>query len=786
MPEWYREEIMVAIGTKTVLWYDLSPEFKDARSLPARDTGIDSANETVAVQVKCRPTSKRVDWSEIAKFIASAKTGPKPFEKARLITDSDVNVSKVRDSVYERWYLSDKTKEMITAKLHQLVSSSIGPTPLIPVLTLQVTSPPLQVVPSQVSVPTLRDYQLDILQKIESGKASSVSIPCGTGKSYIMAGYIDRHRSEKTVIFVPTILLLEQMCSLLTEFAIPHQGVGTGYTDQISDVAAFISSNVYVCVYNSAYKLQQLSFDAVFIDEAHHVNIPEIYESDEEEASSCDEVAKCVEAIGKMSLSSTLPQGASFANVLKSLRTKRTLYFSATLDKADCKIDLRQMINDGHLSDYDIHIPCYSSPITDEQVVFLLERHSEYGHALLYSNRCERAKSVSDALNKAGILCGYFDGTTPPKERLATLESFKRGDIRCLSTVNTLGEGIDIKIADACIFIDHRNSKTAIVQCAGRILRRHPEKIMAHVVISACDDEEPSVCRFMRAIIGEDSLVMDSAIHHGCRISSSAGPRHLSISADIQRESPKDDDEEEFDTRCSLLGEGLYTSLGKCLVGMWEANYYRLLHYVAINHKSPPRAAVFEGFNLGRWVDKQRQAIAGRRTITPERVNKLLAIKECIWSQVHDAEWMVTYEEVDRFCETNRRVPFQTDIFVGKNLGMWATYQRTQYRQSKLSPDRIALLNELTGWYWDQEQDEQWNRNYEILLRYVAANHFLPRRGEIFEGVNIGDWVHNRQQTMNGTGRCTMTAEIVSRLEAIPGWTWHGTGRKAAKKAARK
>jgi superfamily II DNA or RNA helicase len=767
LPDWYRQEILAAIALKTVLWFDLSPEFKDARGLPARDMGIDCANETLAVQVKHRPLSKRINWSEITNFYTAAKADPKPFASAILITEKDVRIRSVKQGLYERKCLSDATRDRILGEAERRKSCPVQEESVVSAdqstgqstgqstdkgTCLQQSEAPQAAIPMEVTaefkgVPVLRDYQLDILKEIESGETSSVSIPCGSGKSYIMAGYASNHREEKIVIFVPSILLLEQMCDLLDKFAIPRQAIGTGHTDSIEKIS--FEANVRVCVYNSARKIKDESFDMIFVDEAHHVHVPEVYVSEDRIVS--DDSDK------------------SFSAVLPTIKTKRTVYFSATLDDADYKMDLRKMIEDGYLSDYDIHIPCYSRPIDNEQIVFLLEKHVEYGHVLLYSNRCERAKAVSDILNEKEIPCGYFDANTPTKERLRILEAFKKGEIRCLSTVNTLGEGVDIKIADTCIFVEHRGSRISTVQCVGRILRRHPEKVMAHVVLPACDDEEASVQHLMRAIIGEDSLVGSSISKKGCRTFSSVGP----LQREVSQESPDNDDGPQIE--CVLLGEGLYTSLGKCLIGMWDVNYQRLLRYVSIEKKIPPRACVFEDTLLGRWVDRQRQAYTGRRYITPERIAKLNAIPGWFWEKDWDAQWNNSYEVVARYCKLHGSVPAQSEVFEGVKVGYWVTYQRSQHRGSesnKLTLTRTRLLEQLPGWYWEAGLEDQWMKKYNILLRYVEEHKRLPASGNRIEGEDIGRWITNLKKSNEGELKCKITPERRALLEAVPGWTW--------------
>ena len=57
--------------------------------------------------------------------------------------------------------------------------------------------------------------------------------------------------------------------------------------------------------------------------------------------------------------------------------------------------------------------------------------------------------------------------------------------VHVLVTVEVLGEGINIPNADTCMFVEPRNSYRSIIQAIGRVLRHHPAKTLAHIVLPA-------------------------------------------------------------------------------------------------------------------------------------------------------------------------------------------------------------------------------------------------------------------------------------------------------------
>ncbi|MCT7372655.1 DEAD/DEAH box helicase [Mycolicibacterium llatzerense] len=66
-------------------------------------------------------------------------------------------------------------------------------------------------------MPTLRDYQTEAIQRwntitADGGTRASMILPTGTGKTVVAAQLIPHGHTDRTVFFVPTVVLLEQTC----------------------------------------------------------------------------------------------------------------------------------------------------------------------------------------------------------------------------------------------------------------------------------------------------------------------------------------------------------------------------------------------------------------------------------------------------------------------------------------------------------------------------------------------------------------------------------------------
>ena len=108
---------------------------------------------------------------------------------------------------------------------------------------------------------------------------------------------------------------------------------------------------------------------------------------------------------------------------------------------------------------------------------------------LAYCNSVAEAKRFRMVLRKLGLAAWHINGKTPSIEASKlVIEEFAgplQKPVHVLVTVEVLGEGINIPNADTCMFVEPRNSYRSIIQAIGRVLRHHPAKTLAHIVLPA-------------------------------------------------------------------------------------------------------------------------------------------------------------------------------------------------------------------------------------------------------------------------------------------------------------
>ncbi len=109
-------------------------------------------------------------------------------------------------------------------------------------------------------------------------------------------------------------------------------------------------------------------------------------------------------------------------------------------------------------------------------------------------------------------------------------------------------------------------------------------------------------------------------------------------------------------------------------------------------------------------------------------------------------------------------------------LGAWVIHCRKEHRRGRLSPERVVILEAMSGWTWDPIED-QFKMGLDALQAYVAreGHAHVPLRHR--EGdFALGRWVQTRRLAYR---RGKLSPERIAALEGVLGWTWTTRRRSA-------
>jgi hypothetical protein len=274
-------------------------------------------------------------------------------------------------------------------------------------------------------------------------------------------------------------------------------------------------------------------------------------------------------------------------------------------------------------------------------------------------------------------------------DRARILRDFASGKLCALSTVGTISEGQDLPCADTCIFAEPRQSRVAVVQCIGRVLRKHDAKIMAHVVVPYTHDDEAEVARIISAL--EDPRITHTFRARGNRVEIVSG--HKVREDDMARE---DDERAIGDAR--ILYESIFNRLGVTIRGSFDIKLDVLREFVAEFNRIPTQREQYRDIRLGGWIRTLRQS-KKRGTLSQDRIRACESIPHWVWSALVCA-FQTNLDVLREFVAEFNRIPTQSEQYRDIRLGEWIRTLRKSKKRGTLSQDRIRACESITHWVW--------------------------------------------------------------------------------------
>lgn len=123
--------------------------------------------------------------------------------------------------------------------------------------------------------------------------------------------------------------------------------------------------------------------------------------------------------------------------------------------------------------------------------------------------------------------------------------------------------------------------------------------------------------------------------------------------------------------------------------------------------------------------------------------------------------WEQRFNELADYVAEHNTYPTAASLTV---LGRWVSTQRANYRDGKISVERIAKLETLPGWAWNAH-DAAWAEQLARVADHVAHHHAYPNT----HNTELGVWLE-AQRSYERAG--TLSLARATRLETLPGWSW--------------
>ena len=199
----------------------------------------------------------------------------------------------------------------------------------------------------------------------------------------------------------------------------------------------------------------------------------------------------------------------------------------------------------------------------------------------------------------------------------------------------------------------------------------------------------------------------------------------------------------------------------------WNKCYDLAVKYYNENgNLSIPTEYMINDINLGRWICKQRSNYK-TGILTKNKFDLLEKIK-MIW-EPFDAQWKEFYVLAEKYYKEKGNLLISAEYTTneGINLGSWIHCQRRNYREKKISKERINLLEEI-GMVW-KPLDEEWSEYYNLATDYYQKNKnlLIPFRYKTDEGVKLGSWINTQRNSYREKKLSKEKIELLKKIEMV-------------------
>ncbi|MDB5819316.1 MAG: recombinase RecQ, partial [Rhizobacter sp.] len=285
---------------------------------------------------------------------------------------------------------------------------------------------------STFRIASLRDGQLEVIERVMEGRHTLAIMPTGAGKSLcyqapavLLAG--------RTLVVSPLIALMKDQCDKLLALGVKAVQLNSSLSaaDAHAADAAVLDGTARI-IFTTPERLA----DAEFVDliERHPVSLLVIDE------------AHCMSQWGH----DFRPAFLEIGPALRKLGSPTVLALTATATNSVIE-DIREQLHLAHLAVLNtgiyrdnLHYRVDQLTREDEKLDHLLQLvQAQPGSGMVYAATVKAVEQVHQALLDAGVAAVRYHGKLAAGERRANQDSFMRNEARVMVATNAFGLGID-------------------------------------------------------------------------------------------------------------------------------------------------------------------------------------------------------------------------------------------------------------------------------------------------------------------------------------------------------
>lgn len=711
----------------------IPPEFKELNQLSQYDSGIDCCN-LIDTIVQCKLRKKNLNWKECSTFFASQCIFDENIKKT-IIKWPTLMIARNKDS---------KLSKNLELRRKLFLDKIYDKNELLSFCEKLIQNPQTYIETKYIQNDfKLRNYQIEAINLIKNNNENIIiSLPTGSGKNLIILNSFIKNK--KYLILVPKIILMDQLKNEIIKY-------DNQYIDKIQCIynkSKFLNTkkDITICVYNSIHLIEKYCnvFEKIYIDEAHHVNVPDIYNFLNENLLLFEKKDK------------------NYIDIIRSfVKYKNNVYLSATIDKCSDFLyynkDIRTMIDLNYLCDYTITIPIFNKDSSNKNICkYLIEK---YQNIIIYCKTRSEGIIINNLMNTLlSGCCGYIDCFTEKKDRINIIDEFKNGNISFIVNVKILVEGFDAPICKGVCFLHLPSDKTSVIQILGRCLRKHINKIIANVILPYSTDEDTeNICKFLKIISKNDRRIyktFEKKLLGG----------YINIDKYIDFSNPNIEADDDVEFKFNLI----YNSFGECInfEEIWKLKLEKIKKFID-EFKRRPHCKSNNKYerNMGQWISNQQHNFKENHQIM-KNINIFNLWNSFIndnkyfkFFETCEKKWNNMLQKVIIYIDINKKLPStKNNSLEIRQLGQWLTDQKKNYKNKKKimknNNTQIIWENFITNIIYCKyftTKNEIWFNKFEKLKNYIIENNIFP---QIRSNKILHKWMSHQQYNFNKNIYC--------------------------------
>jgi DNA repair protein RadD len=338
-----------------------------------------------------------------------------------------------------------------------------------------------------MSGPTLRQYQLDVIDRVDSETAAGrrrvlLVAPTGAGKTVIAAEIIRRAvaRKNNVLVLAHRRELIAQTSAKLYAAGVDHGIVQAGFPSRPDALVQVASVQTLHARAVRGSKIEMPAAALVIVDEAHHARA-RTYQA------ILDPYPKAIvvgltatpcraDGRGLGNTFDVIVECPSVADLIEAGHLVPTRFYAPSRpDLSGVRVERGDYVESqlaGRMNDQKL--------VGD--IVSHWHRLAERRRTVVFATGVQHSMHVRDEFRASGVWAEHLDGSTPATERDAILARLTAGTVEVLCNAMVLTEGWDAPAVSCLVLARPSKSLGLYRQMVGRVLRPAPGKVDALIL----------------------------------------------------------------------------------------------------------------------------------------------------------------------------------------------------------------------------------------------------------------------------------------------------------------